>query len=94
MYYKVHFIIKCPYFIQNYQLEDGEMAVRKGLAHVNMGAEFRLPAQNKRPGVVAYACNPNVGEAEKEDSRGSLAGQSSLSSELQAKDRPCLKGDG
>lgn len=40
------------------------MATRKELAHVSMGAEFRSPAQNKRPGVVAYACNPTVGEAE------------------------------
>lgn len=66
MYYKVHFIIKHHYFIKKkkYQLEDGEMAVRKELAHVSMGAEFRSPAQNKRPGVVAYACNPNAGEAE------------------------------
>lgn len=70
------------------------MAARKELAHVSMGAEFRSPAQNKRPGVVAYACNPNAGEAETGGFPGLIGWQSSLSSELQAKDRPCLKGDG
>ena len=64
MFHQVHFIIKCHYSIKNYQLEGGETAARKGLAHEAWWLSFNPQHMPKEPGVGAYTHNPSVGEAE------------------------------
>jgi hypothetical protein len=45
----------------------------------------------EKPGVVAWACEPCTGEAEKHISRGSVAGQASLLGQFQTSDTVAFK---